>query len=203
LSVVLNGLDLEHFHNSPVADGQRARIVGIGSLNPRKRWERLLDAVSQLVQRGCAVTAQIVGDGPLRGSLQRRAQELGIAECVELTGHREDIPRALASATFLVHTSDNEGYPNAVMEAMACGRAVVATDAGDVPALVDDGQTGFVVPRGDDAALVARMVTLVTDRDLCRRMGRAGRAKAERHFGLDRLVSETLGAYRAMGWQDA
>jgi glycosyltransferase involved in cell wall biosynthesis len=101
-----------------------------------------------------------------------------------------------------VHTSDSEGCPNVVMEAMACGRAVVATDAGDVPTLVEDGKTGFVVPRGDEATLLARLVTLMTDHDLCRRMGEAGRAKAEQQFGLDRLVSETLAAYRAMGWID-
>jgi glycosyltransferase involved in cell wall biosynthesis len=88
------------------------------------------------------------------------------------------------------------------MEAMACGRAVVATDAGDVPSLVEDGKTGFVVPRRDEATLLARMVTLITDYDLCQRMGEAGRAKAERQFGLDRFVSETLVAYRVMGWSE-
>jgi glycosyltransferase involved in cell wall biosynthesis len=60
------------------------------------------------------------------------------------------------------------------MEAMACGRAVVATDAGDVPSLVEDGKTGFVVARGDEATLLARMATLMTDPDLCQRMGEAG-----------------------------
>ena len=89
------------------------------------------------------------------------------------------------------------------MEAMACGRAVVAMDAGDIPSLVEDGKTGFVVRRGDDAKLVGSHGALITDRDLCRRMGEAGRAKAEREFGLDRLVSETLAAYRAAGWKDA
>jgi glycosyltransferase involved in cell wall biosynthesis len=87
------------------------------------------------------------------------------------------------------------------MEAMACGRAVVATDAGDIPSLVDDGNTGFVVRRGDDEALVNRMLRLVSDRDLCRRMGEAGRSKAEREFGLNRLVEETLAAYQAAGWE--
>jgi glycosyltransferase involved in cell wall biosynthesis len=120
-----------------------------------------------------------------------------------LIGYTENISGLLANARFLVHTSDSEGCPNVVMEAMACGRAVVATDAGDVPCLIEDGKTGFVVPRGDEAALLARIITLMTDHDLCRRMGEAGRVKAERQFGLDRLVSETLAAYRAMGWKDA
>ena len=203
LSVVKNGLDLEQFRCCPVAPDGRTRIVGVGSLHPRKRWERLLDATAELARKGHDAVVQIVGDGPLHGSLQRQAQRLGIAERVDFTGYSENIPGLLAKATFLVHTSDSEGYPNAVMEAMACGRAVVATDAGDVPALVDDGRTGYVVPRGDDDTLVARMAALVSDRDLCHRMGKAARAKAERQFALDRLVSDTLAAYRETGWKDA
>jgi glycosyltransferase involved in cell wall biosynthesis len=203
LFVVRNGLDLEQFRSAPPMAGGKIRIVGVGTLEPRKRWDRLLIAARELQRRGCDFLVQIVGDGPLHGSLQQQAQDLGIANRVEFMGYSENIPGVLANATFLVHTSDSEGYPNVVMEAMACGRAVVATDAGDIPSLVEDGKTGFVVPRGDEAPLLARMVTLMTDHDLCRRMGEAGRAKAEQQFGLDRLVAETLAAYRAMGWKDA
>jgi glycosyltransferase involved in cell wall biosynthesis len=203
LCVVCNGLDLEQFRSAPLTVRGKSRIVGVGTLEPRKRWDRLLIAARELQRRGCDFVVQIVGDGPLRGALKHQAQVLGVADCVEFIGYSENIPGLLAEATFLVHTSDNEGCPNVVMEAMACGRAVVATDAGDIPSLVEDGKTGFVVPRGDEATLLTRMVTLMTDHDLCRRMGEAGRAKAEQQFGLDRLVSETLAAYRTMGWKDA
>ena len=121
---------------------------------------------------------------------------------VEFVPHTNDIPGLLAQAAFLTHTADNEGCPNAVMEAMACGRAVVATEAGDVPRLVDDGITGFLVRQGDEALLAERMATLITDRGLCSRMGEAARQKAERDFGLDRLVRETLAAYRKAGWKE-
>jgi D-inositol-3-phosphate glycosyltransferase len=85
---------------------------------------------------------------------------------------------------------------------MACGRAVVATGVGDTQAIIDHQKTGFVVPRDDDAALVECMASLIADRELCRRMGELGRVKAEREFGLDRFVSETLAVYRAAGWKD-
>jgi glycosyltransferase involved in cell wall biosynthesis len=87
------------------------------------------------------------------------------------------------------------------MEAMACGRPVVATDVGDVPLLVQDGKTGFVVRRGDETMLVERLANLILKRDLCRQMGEAGRAKAESEFGLERLLGETLAAYLAAGWK--
>jgi glycosyltransferase involved in cell wall biosynthesis len=78
---------------------------------------------------------------------------------------------------------------------------VVATDVGDVRALVVDGHTGFVVPSGDHAALVDRMALLAGDRERCAAMGAAGRRKAEAEFGLDRLVRQTLRAYEDAGWR--
>jgi glycosyltransferase involved in cell wall biosynthesis len=201
--LVRNGLDLQQFRSVPLTTEGRVRIVGIGSLLPVKRWDRLLRAARALKRSEFEFLVRIIGDGPLRGSLQQQVQVLGVTDCVEFIGHSDNISGVLADATFLVHTSDSEGCPNAVLEAMACGRAVVATDAGDVPSLVEDGKTGFVVPRGDDAMLLERMAKLITDRKLCQRMGEAGRAKAEREFGLDRLVAETLAAYDAAGWRDA
>jgi glycosyltransferase involved in cell wall biosynthesis len=201
--LVRNGLDLELFRSVPFTTGGQVRLVGVGSLVPRKRWDRLLLAALELKWRGLDCLIQIAGDGPLRGSLRQRAQDLGLANRVEFIGYTEDIPGLLAHATFLVHTSDHEGCPNVIMEAMACGRAVVATDAGDVPSLVEDGKTGFVVRRGNGVTLAAHMATLITKRDLCRQMGEAGRVKAEQEFGLDRLVAETLAAYRAAGWRNA
>jgi glycosyltransferase involved in cell wall biosynthesis len=200
--VVRNGIDLQHFRATPLSTIGRACVLGVGSLLPVKRWDRLLRATLSLKRRGFDFLVRLVGGGPLRAPLTQQAQALGIADCMEFMGHRDDIPGLLAHATFLVHTSDSEGCPNVVMEAMACGRAVVATDVGDTPSIVDHRKTGFVVPRRDDAAFVERMAALIADRELCRRMGEAGRLKAEREFGLDCLVSETLAAYRAAGWKD-
>jgi glycosyltransferase involved in cell wall biosynthesis len=135
----------------------------------------------------------------LKQSLEQQALALGLSDRVKFFGYVQNIPALVSESAFFVHTSDREGCPNAVLEAMACGRAVVATDAGDVPLLVENGRTGFIVQRGDDSALVERMAQLIMDRDLCRAMGEAARARAEREFGLDRLVAETFAAYRAAG----
>lgn len=199
--VVRNGLDLQQFRSVNGGAAGHARIVGIGSLLPLKRWDRLLRIMQQVKRKGCACTLRIAGDGPERLPLAKQAQDLGISEYVEFMGAMRDVPGLLEQSRFLVHTSDTEGCPNAVMEAMACGRPVVATDVGDIPFLVDDGKSGFVVRREDEAAFAERVVRLLSDDDLCLRMGLAARAKAEQEFGLDRVVRETFAAYKAAGWK--
>jgi len=200
--VVQNGLDLDAFRPSPLPEGGPIHIAAVGALTPVKRWDRLLIATAELKRRKLGIFVGIAGDGPLRQSLEQQTKELDIWDCVVLRGYTENVSAVLSSSAFLVHTSDAEGSPNAIMEAMACGRAVIAMDVGDVAALVKDGATGFVVPRGDDAMLVERMATLISNRDLCRSMGEAARTKAEREFRLESLVSGTLAAYRKAGWND-
>jgi len=201
--VVRNSIDFEHFHDLPLQTNGPACILGVGYLLPIKRWERLLLAAQALKLQGLNCLIRIAGDGPLRNDLEDKSRALGLAPSVTFLGHIDKIHDLLAEATFLVHTADSEGCPNAVMEAMACGRAVVATDAGDIPMLVENGKSGFVVGHHDKAALVERMATLISDRELCRSMGQLARAKAEREFGLGRLVEETLAVYRSAGWREA
>jgi glycosyltransferase involved in cell wall biosynthesis len=200
--VVRNGLDLHLFRSVPPAQQHQVCVLGVGSLFQVKRWDRLLRAAGELRRRGLDCIVRIAGAGPLQRQLEQQCRDLGVAEYVEFMGHADNVPELMAKATFLTHTSQTEGCPNVVMEAMACGRAVVATDAGDTACLIEEGKTGFVVPRGDDAALVDRMATLIADGTLCRRMGEAGRIKAEREFGVHRLVSETLAVYRSLGWPE-
>jgi len=202
--VVRNAVDPVRFAPAAPADAARARLLGVGALASTKRWDRFVDAVGALVHSGCDVEATIVGEGPLRPLLERRARARGIADRVRLLGAVADdacLARLYADATLLVHTGDVEGTPNVVLEAMACARPVVAADTGDVSALVEDGTTGFVVPGDDATALRDRIGTLLADRPLCRRMGGAGRARAEREFAPGRLVAGTLAAYRAAGWR--
>jgi len=203
ISVVRNGLDLNCFRSSDDILETRTYVASVGSLLPEKRWDRLLRVIPKVRSMGAGdVRFRIAGDGPLRPALEKLAGDLGISRAVDFLGAVHDIPAFLRGAKFLIHTSECEGCPNVVMEAMAAGRAVVATDAGDVPYLVEDGKTGFVVCRGDDETLINRIVTLLTNPDLCMAMGRNGRMKAEREFDLPSLVTGTLDAYRAAGWRD-
>jgi len=167
-----------------------------------KRWDRLLLAAAALKRRQLKFQIEIVGDGPMRTPLEQLARRLGVADVVRFVGHLDRIEAKLQTSSCLAHPSESEGCPNVVMEAMACGRAVVATDSGDAPLLVENGHTGFVVGRLDDMALVEPLGILLGNYELCCQMGRAGRLKAEREFGLGRLAAQTLEAYRAAGWND-
>lgn len=200
LYTVKNGVDLGQF--SPQYRPGKGYILAVGSLLPVKRWDRLVRAVAALALKGMYVEVVHAGAGPLRDELENLAKDLHVDHLIRFTGAQHDIASLLAGAAFLVHTSDVEGLPNVVLEAMACGRAVVATDAGEVPYLIDDERTGFVVPRTEETLLADRIATLYRDPERCRRMGDAGRIKAEREFGLDRLLSETFSTYRAEGWKD-
>ncbi len=198
---VRNGLDIRQFSVYPVPR-TRPILLSAGRLSPEKRWDRLLKSVAQLVEGGLVFSVQLAGEGPLRKQLESQVTDLGLENVVQLLGLQKDMSVLLKGSAFLVHTADAEGCPNIVMEAMASGRAVVSTDAGDVSHLVDDGKTGFVIRRGQDQELIERMMILIQNPSLCCRMGSAARLKAEREFGLDRLVSETLAAYRSTGWRD-
>jgi len=200
LQVVANGLDVQAF-NLVTTLPSKPNILAVGRLCPEKRWDRLLEVLAVLKESGVKCLVRLVGDGPLRQTLQAQARERSVDHMIEFLGIRKDVPSLLTDSIFLVHTADEEGCPNVVMEAMASGRAVVATDAGDVRVLIQDGQTGFVANRGDTRRLVESMATLIANRQLCATMGQAGRSRAEKEFGLCRLVEQTLQAYCAAGWR--
>lgn len=201
--VVRNGLDLASFQNAGDSLEMGTYVASIGSLLPVKRWDRLVKAVQKVLSAGIKnARFQLAGEGPLRPHLQQLTKDLGVSHAIELPGAVHDIPAFLQRAKFLVHTAESEGCPNAVMEAMAAGKAVVATDVGDIPYLVENGKTGFVVRQDDDEALASRIMTLLTDPDLCRQMGKNARARAEQEFELASFVRRTLEAYRTAGWKD-
>lgn len=201
---VRNALDLNLFKCVSEASKKGDYVAAIGSLTAVKRWDRLLRVVRELKSvLSEDVRFQIAGDGALRAALEKLAGDLGVSRIVEFRGAVHDIPAFLKGAKFLVHTSESEGCPNVVMEAMACGLPVVAMETGEIPYLVEDGKTGFVVSQDDEPRLAERVSLLLGDDELCMNMGAAAREKAKREFTLERLVSETLAAYRVAGWKES
>ena len=182
------------------ADGPAASIVAVSvaSLIEAKRLDRFLGALAKARRSLPTLRGVIAGEGPERGRLEAMASTLGLgADGVCFAGHCADVPSLLASADLLVLTSDHEGCPNVLLEAMAAGLPVVTTPAGDAAMLVTDGATGFVVDFNDEDALAERIVRLARSPGLRACLGAAGRERALRDFRADALADRLLAAYRA------
>ncbi len=130
-------------------------ILGAGRLAPQKRWERLVAAMPAMP---ADVSLAILGEGPERAAIEAQAAALGIADRVHLPGHAADPLPAMAAATVVALTSDHEGVPGVLREALGEGTPVVSTDSSvAIPELIDSPAKGTIVPRGDAAALVAAL----------------------------------------------
>jgi glycosyltransferase involved in cell wall biosynthesis len=199
--VVRNGLDLNALPTTPLPSGDVPIIAAVGSLLPIKRWDRLLAASAILAKQGHRFRVRVAGDGPLRAQLEEQRQALGLEQRVEFLGNVKDVAGFLSEATLLAHTAESEGCPNVVMEALAAGRPVIATNVGDVRFLVQDGVSGLVVPNTDGPELVQALGSLLGDAARRQEMACAARRAAEVQFGLDRLLAETFDVYRRAGWK--
>ncbi|HEX7087913.1 MAG TPA: glycosyltransferase [Vicinamibacterales bacterium] len=172
--------------------------LAIGRLTAVKRYDRFLEALHAARQSLPALHGELVGDGPARADLEARARALGLLPAgVRFTGARDDINGHLARATMLVSCSDHEGVPNVVLEAMAAGVPVIATPAGECPALVRDGTTGLLVPFAPVSELARAMVRLAQDPALRQRLTEAARAFVGQTHGAERIAPRLLAIYDA------
>jgi glycosyltransferase involved in cell wall biosynthesis len=139
------------------------------------------------------LTLTLVGDGPERGSLEELRHALGLPEgAVRLLGERHDVPRLLAASDIFLLTSDHEGFPNVVLEAMAARLPVVTTAAGDAGTVVVEGQTGYLVGRDDESGMAHRLVELALDPIRRQVMGLAGRERVGQHYSCRGLGNRFL-----------
>jgi len=206
--VIGNGMDLARFTPRPEAVARlRAQFgldrfsqwVGmVASLSVFKDHEAFLDIAARVAAARPDTGFLIIGDGPRRAVVEAHAARLGLTRQVVFTGHcREaDVLTGLldVACLFTNHRIVEEGLPNAVMEAMACGVPVVATRGGGTPELMTDGVEGYLVGDNDVAEGSARVLTLLEDEALRRGMGANGRARAEARFSLEACVA----AYEAL-----
>jgi|GEM_PF-327467 len=169
-------------------------VVLLANLKPLKRQRDLVEAVARLARRHPRVHALLVGGGP-DDDVRATAARLGVADRVTVHHAQGGAIDLLHEAAVGVLCSETEGLSNAVLEYMACGLPVVATDVGGTPDLVVPGATGALYPVGDVAALTTHLDALLSDDALRVRLGAAGRARFRDHFGLGRMVRETVAVY--------
>lgn len=194
--VIRNGVEPESFPVRVHAAVERPRLVSLGRFKAPKDFGTLLEALAQL--RDVPFEAVLVGDGPQRRALERAAQELGLSDVVEFAGERDDVPSLLAGADCFVLSSTSEGMPISVLEAMAAGLPVVASDVGGVHELVREGETGFLVPAQDAAALARAIRPVLADHHERARLGANGRSDVEATFTVARVRRQHADLYHRL-----
>ena len=163
-------------------------FVCVARFAPQKNHALLLKAFAQGPASDPKAHLVLVGEGILQEGLEEQAKNLGLANRVHFLGLRSDIPDVLGATDVFVLSSDWEGNPLSVMEAMASGLPIVSTDAGGVPTLFERGKEGFIVARGDAQALGNSMASLLRDRETRVSLGRAAARRAKQNFDVSTMV---------------
>lgn len=181
-------------------DPQATVLAAVGRLVPVKGYEGLIRAFASLAAGpGGGPHLVLIGDGPLRVTLARQAERLGVAERVVLTGFRPDVARLLPALDVVVFSSRNEGLSVALLEAMAAGRSIVATDLPGIVEAVRDEREALIVPVDDRQALAAALERASADPALRRRLGAAARRRFDDRFSAQRMVESYEELYREIG----
>ena len=200
ISVIYNGINLSRLtaDKEGVQKVRRrldvppdGKVVGMmARLFPVKNHAMFLQAAALINQVIPDTRFALVGDGPLRSQLEDMNKELGLASKVTLFGEQRDVGTYLSAFDIAVQTSDTEGCSNSLLEAMALGKPVVATDVGGNREVVRHGETGILVPRGNPEALAEAIIALLQNPDMALTMGQGGRERVGIQFSLEKMVHE-------------
>jgi glycosyltransferase involved in cell wall biosynthesis len=198
-------VDLGRF--SEGADGRLRRELGVpaglplignvAALADHKDHPTFIDAAARLTATGLDARFVVIGDGELRAELEARSRAAGLAGRLHFLGFRADVPRLLPELDLFLFTSKTEGLGSSVIDALACRVPVVATRAGGVPEIVEDGVSGLLAPVGDGAALAAAAARVLADAGLRERLVVAGAGRAQA-FTVSAMAERTLALYREL-----
>jgi glycosyltransferase involved in cell wall biosynthesis len=200
---VHEGIDLGRVEAAPPANlheelwlPHQAPIVGnVAALVPHKGQRHLVESAILVLPQVPDARFVIAGEGELRPALERQIREHHLEKHVHLAGFRPDVLSVHKAFDIFAMSSVTEGLGTSLVDAMACGKPIVATGTGGIPEVVVDGETGFLVPPRDHGAMAAALVRLLHDEGLRTQMGEAGRSRARKLFSAERMVHETLRVY--------
>ena len=204
---VHEGIDVERVIATPAVNVHEAfflphgaPVVGnVAALVPHKGQRHLVEAARLVVQEMPDVRFVILGEGELREALERQVHEHHLQKHVLLPGFRTDVIGCIKGFDLFAMSSVTEGLGTSLLDAMACARPIVATAAGGIPEIVEDGVNGLLVPPRDHAALADAIVRVLKDPARRQRMGDAGLARVTARFTVDRMVEQTAEVYARVG----
>jgi glycosyltransferase involved in cell wall biosynthesis len=195
-TVIYNGIDVSAYDPGQAQGNGPLRLITVGALSARKGQEYAIGALARLQSRGVDVSLELVGSGPDEAKLRKKAASDGIESRVRFAGEQTDPRPHLACADLFVLPSRQEGFSNALLEAMACALPVVATDVGGNAEALVDGEGGRLVPPQDSEALAAAIAEMASDRERLVAMGRFNRRRVEERFSLQTSVQALADWYR-------
>ena len=176
--------------------------LAVGRLTSEKRLDRFLTALARARKSNPHLQGMIIGEGPQLESLKLLAIHLGLhPDGIIFTGSRDDVPALMSRADIFVHTSDHEGFPNVILEAMAASLPVIATPAGEAKNLVIDGVTGYVVPYDDVGLLTDRIIALADSPQLRIQMGTSGLHEVQQKYNFKNFPNQLLTVYHDIAEQ--
>jgi len=196
IAVIPNFLDCQSYRRQDVSplrrryagpDEHTRILIHVSNFRPVKRIDSVMEIFARIAARVPA-RLLLVGDGPELATARRMARELDVADRVQSLGSQENVIPLLSIADLFLLPSEQESFGLAALEAMACGVPVVASNAGGLPEVIDDGVTGFLHPIGDVDAMAASGLLLLTDADLHGRIAAAAAATVRERFCVDRVV---------------
>ena len=202
LVIIPNGLPNAAFTERPPALPRIPGVLRVGLIarmnDPAKNHAAFLRVAARLSSRFPQVEYLLVGDGDLRPALEQMTRELGLGSRVRFLGERHDIAEVLASLDVSVVTSLSESLSNVILESMAAGKPVIASDVGGNPELVRDAQTGLLVPPNEEEKLADSLTSLLTKPSLREQLGRKAQSVARAEFGLDKIRDQYEQLYTDM-----
>jgi glycosyltransferase involved in cell wall biosynthesis len=203
IHTVVNGVEAEPLRGKATLRGllglnaEIPVILAVGRLVEEKGFDILIDAVAELQRAGGPpVHLALVGDGPLRGALETRARERGVSEAVTFLGVQRNIPELLAGGDVVAFSSINEGLPMALLEAMAAGRPIVATDLAGFREALESDRDALLVPVRQARPLAAALRRVLAEPQLAQSLGSAAAERFRSAFRADRMVQAYAELYR-------
>ncbi|WP_449246275.1 glycosyltransferase [Desulfarculus baarsii] len=205
LNLIMNGVDLSRFNGDRHRSRQARLLLGlaetdsvvmtVGRLSEVKNQALMIRAIGRLSNDRPALKLVLIGDGPERANLETLTRTLGLNDRVLFAGERPDVEQLLPAADCFALSSDSEGAPKALLEAMACGLPIVCTAVGGIPQIISHGQCGLLSPGGDEAAMASCLAQVLDDALLASELGRHALEQARRRFSLQEMLRQYAQVY--------